>query len=338
MAFPGHRNFRPTQTLVVGLALAGAAPADVGSQITDPERIERLVGAEIHRPRIKQAGAVALTRLADRRYLCAVWREVGGRHQGRVDFHLSRDHTFGGFGAAPLGTWQFTGFGQGNTRDPKYQNINFVTERSAAGGERLFLVATENADHNGAPITNGVNYADLWLVDPAAVSTNPAGALTHVHTREFRGLGRFGNFHAAAGVYVNDAGVMSLYAGYHHRLDRTLRLSEFSGRPTGAISSMQDAWIELYEVEDFRGKRLTINGTRDASLRDYRAIFVEGGDFDEEVSSARFQLPHGATYRLYSAPDFAGPSLDLVGDGTIQNRRDLGAAGIGNRILSSKYL
>lgn len=336
----------PTHWHPGGLSLAGdilAVPLEGGSgtrvaflHTRDPEQLERFDGVEIFRPDITKAGAVALTRLGDGTYLCATWRDEPDRV---VDFHFSNGTSFqDGFHQVPDGSWKFQPFGDGS-RKPKYQNINFVTQESG-GVRRVFLIGTENKNpFPGAPVTNGPNYADLWEVHPSAISpADSPGALTYVTTHELRALGLFGNFHAAGGTYLAANGALTLYAGYHWRVAGTLHFAEFTGRPVGPVSQMNEGWIELYEVEAFRGKRLGMNGIVDTELRDYRAIFVEGGDFDEEVCSSRFQLPAGAIYRLYSEPGFSGRTLDLVGTGNVQLMPDFTATGFGTRVMSSRYV
>jgi len=328
-----------------GLSLAGdilVVPLEGGSgtrvaflHTRDPEQLERFTGCEIFRPNIGKAGAAALTRLADGTYLCATWRDDPDQV---VDFHFSNSTNFlDGFHQVPDGSWKFQSFDP--ARKPKYQNINFITQEDSTG-QRLFLIGTENKnDKLKAPVTNSPNFADLWEVHPAAIlAGNPQQALTYVTTRVLRALGLFGNFHAAGGAYVAANGALTLYTGYHWRLAGTLHFAEFTGRPIGPVTQTGDGWVELYEVEQYRGKRLGMNGTVETDLRDYRSIYVEGGDFDEEVCSARFQLPTGAVYRLYSEPGYTGKTLDLVGTGNLQLVPDFTAAGFGTRVMSSRYV
>ncbi len=171
--------------------------------------------------------------------------------------------------------------------------------------------------------------------------------ITWVASREFHASREYTNFDAAAGAYVSSSGMLSLYGGYHWRVNNTVRFSEFSSRPDPetAITDMRQAWIELYEHDTFRGRRLGIAGTDESSIPDYRAIYVQGGDFDDKVSSVRYQIPEGKTYRLYRDVRFAGTRrgehfIDLKGKGTMVEEKDLKRSHrkFGDKVSSSQYV
>ena len=59
--------------------------------------------------------------------------------------------------------------------------------------------------------------------------------------------------------------------------------------------------IDLFEHTHYRGRRLSIYGTLDARINNYRNIWVPGKKgFHKRVSSVRFQLPKDSTYRLFT--------------------------------------
>ena len=338
---------------ILAVPLEGGAS---GSQVAflhakDPEALERFAAPTaggslrplvIDRPDIDKAGAVALTKLADGRYLCAVWHEVSKAPRGRIDFYLSRDGDFvNGFDPRPVSWAAPKPSGLPDKRDPQYQHISLLTE-DRGGQRRLFLVGMENGS-GAAPFGNGPNFADLWQVDVSTAHFTPGApppALALVDSREFRGLREYSNFDAACGCYVAPAGTLHLYSAHHWRILRSLRLSEFSARPpaTATVGDLKDGFIELYSAKEYRGRRLAIYGDREATLADYGALFVEGGDFDEGVLSAKVHLPAGAAYALYPARAFGGTPFELRSPGG-QRREwpDLAASGV-RHVLSSRYV
>ncbi len=313
-----------------------------------PDALERFK-MQIDRPNSPSAEAAALARLPDGRFLCAVWREVKGKYPGRVDFHLSKDDNFGnGFVPRPL-TCVLSSLDESD-RNPKYQNINFVAEQRSSGQTQLYMIGTENGSA-AAPHQNGPNYADLWRVEmPGSIVPGVHGgkipALTHVATAEFRGLREYCNFDGGAGVHIDDNGSLHLYSCFHWRVDNTIRLSEFASHRPGVIHDLKDAWVELYEHDEFRGKRLNRYGDRNGNIPDYSKIFVAGGDFDDSISSVRFQIPKGHAYRLYRDANYKEEKrwkkafVDLKGTGSVVSVPDLKDKPyrVGDRVSSSRYV
>ena len=313
-----------------------------------PEALERFK-MQIDRASFPNAEAAALVRLSDGRFVCAVWREVRGKFPGKLDFHVSKDEHFGnGFFDRPL-TWTFPGFDE-NDRNPKYQNINFIVEQRSSGQTQLYLIGTENGS-KAAPNENGPNYADLWRVDmpSSVVAGGPKGKapeLNHVATAEFRGMRDYCNFGAGAGLHIDADGSLHLYSCYHWRAENTIRMSEFASHRPGVIHKLENAWVELYEHDEFRGKRLNLYGERNATIPDYSKIFVAGGDFDDTISSVRFQIPQGHSYRLYRDANHKEQKkwkkafIDLEGTGAIVAVADLKDKPyrFGDRISSSRFV
>lgn len=104
------------------------------------------------------------------------------------------------------------------------------------------------------------------------------------------------------------------------------------------VTAPADGWIELYDDAEFRDRRLTIRGTRDGKKADYGKERVEGKPFKKKVSSVRWQIPEGRTYRLYAEVNFEGPTLDLQGDGRLNEITDLRDEDFGDKVASSQYV
>jgi hypothetical protein len=301
----------------------------------------------IERPEFPNAGAAALGRLPDGRVICLVWREEGKKKPiGRMDWYVSPGPDLRkGFG--PCQTVRFPGLQDDDDRDPKYQSV-MLLHPSAQDPQNptLYLLGTENGAGD-APFGNGPNVADLFRVTTRSASGEASGAISikaieHVGTLTFRASRAFCNFDAATGGYV-DLGpfgpMLHLYGGFHWRTNRVFQFAEFAGRPDpGArITDPRDACIELYEHDGFQGRRLVIYGLGEATIPDYSRIFVQDGDFDRRVSSVRWHLPTDFKYQLFRERNFAGPTLDLVGSGTVKEIGRLSRRKFGDIVSSSRF-
>ncbi len=150
---------------------------------------------------------------------------------------------------------------------------------------------------------------------------------------------------AAGGVYVGKGGAVSVYGGFHWRRGHEIHVVEF--RPeipadAPAVTQPADAWVDLYEKPYFRGRRLSVLGKRGTQFADYRKIRVQNRGFGDNVSSIRYQIPTGMTYRLFREPKFEvkGPdsTFDLHGKGTVVEHPDLDEHDFDEVVSSSKYV
>ena len=88
------------------------------------------------------------------------------------------------------------------------------------------------------------------------------------------------------------------------------------------ITSMDEAWIELYDDSGFDDRRLVIDSFP-REYRDYKTVTVESQrGFGDKVSSVRWQLPAGRVYRLYQHDNFRGDVFELVGTGEDRRGRE----------------
>jgi len=197
--------------------------------MTDPEMPVRLP-VQIDRPD-RKAYAVAMTRLANGHYLVAVLSARDDLAR-RLDLYLSRTKQLvDGFGAEPV-TWfadsvmaragQDANFGD-------FQNIGFVQQVDG----RIFLVGL----HNTAPsmdILPGRDYADLYefdFSDALMRTTSPTlhePTVTKIANRHLVCRDGHCNLDAAAGLYVDSDGGLSVYAATFWLDDNSLKLTEFA--------------------------------------------------------------------------------------------------------------
>lgn len=293
--------------------------------------------------RVGMASAVALCKLPNGHYICAVWKNA----PLRLDFYLSRSTELAeGFRTRHL-EWPYGKLLPTGGRDADYQAIQFVRQNDG----RYFFVGTENTSRM-APLAKGDDVADLLLVEFAeeTLRADPVLAeptITRVTEKRFQPAEEYSNMDAAGGTVVATDGTLCIYSGFHWRRGREIRFVEFRPdrrRSEPEIESIDEAWIDLYEHKAFRGRRLSILGRQDEAIRNYKKISVEGKDFGDKVSSVRYQIPAGHTYRLFRDADFK-PSkrrpnhLDLVGTGRVDEIEDLEVAeDFDEEVSSSRYL
>jgi len=352
----------------VGDILAVPLEGDNESKIVflnmaDPEDPTQL-DCDIQRPKIAKAGAVAFAKLLNGKFVCGVWREVKKKPVGRLDFYISETTDLrDGFGKSQAGsketrnvaTWSYGDMKFSNSADdrgPGYQSINFIepiNKDAGNGVTRLYMIATENGS-DLSPLQGGPDLVDLIeVLIPEDISNAPGKipTLTKLDTKQFFCNREYCNLDAGGGIYVDPVSGFSLYSCYHWRSDDMIKLSEFRAEPDpkSEVANIDNAWINLYEDRDFGGRCLSVLGRRESTLPDYGKLFVQGGGFDNKVSSVKYQIPQGFTYRLYQNKSFAGEQqgqdvIDLNGTGKIQKISNLKAKfpNLENKISSSQYV
>ncbi len=319
----------------------------------DPTQLD----CDIERPN-NTGGAVALAKLVNGKFVCAVYREVKKKPIVRLDFYVSKSNDIReGFeenadGSKKFVTWSYGNLNLDEEHDPSYQNVNFIEAIDKDAGDgvtRLYMIGTQNTS-SGAPLLGGRDLADLFKVEiPDDLFNSPGKIpiLEKLDSKQFFCDRAYCNFAGAGGIYVDPVSGLSLYSGVHWRSDDMIRFSEFRAEldPQSVIDKPENAWISLYEDREFGGRRLSVLGSRESSFPDYGKLFVQGGGFDNKASSVKFQIPQGLTYRLYRDRSFSGDRpnedfIDLTGTGSIQAIVDFKAdfPNLENKISSSQYV
>ncbi|MEM9819809.1 MAG: hypothetical protein AAF985_02000 [Bacteroidota bacterium] len=292
---------------------------------------------EIFRPN-KKAGAAALIRLPNGHFLCAVWTEDTGHH---FDFYLSDQPDITSTYFKHVLRFDYQRIRNRNKKEPSFQGISFVQQ-----GHLIYIIGTGNTQKL-APVIRGVNYAYLFEIRLRAettVSNTPqllAMDILQVGKRTFGNGKNFYDMGAAGGVFVSRGGRVSMYSGHHWRRKSMLRFAEFDPPLMASdpeLTQLEGATIELYQHKNFKGRCLKLLGVQadDTAIADYRQIFVQKMDYENQVSSIRVHLPKGLRYALYDNRSFQGLERVITGNGFLQEFPDLG--GFNDRICSSKYL
>lgn len=104
------------------------------------------------------------------------------------------------------------------------------------------------------------------------------------------------------------------------------------------INQLNQAWVELFDDNTFKDRRLTVNGSS-SGISNYKNITVDGQrGFGDKVSSARYMIPPGYVYRLYEHDSYKGKTLDLVGTGRIEEIPNFKSRGFNDKVSSSKFV
>ena len=301
------------QFLAVGLE-EGSRSRVAFWDLADP-RNPRRVGTLAHATGVKGAGTVSIARLLGGRYLLI----VGGENANTLDFYLSR----AGTGLSNprfdhVATWKERQLVGGDSEFGNYQNLGLVAD---AGGT-LYLIGT----HRNAAGGRGKDFADLFRLERTPRSPRIRKLASRHLYCGFPG-GAQCNLDAAGGLYVTPSGGLLLY-GTEHDNDGPLgsvKAEEFRPAPhRSSCTSINDAWVELYDDTGFDGDRSVMIDYVDRGLRNYGNYDrVEG--FEDKASAARWCLPAGSRYRLYQHKGGCrGRAVDLIGSGTPASDRRFG--------------
>ncbi len=310
--------------------------------MNNPEKPQQFTHT-VKRPNAK-AGAVALTRLPNDYYLLAVWSDSDTKPR-RLDFYLSQSTRFmDGFAPGPV-TWYARDVAAASGQDPNFSNfqtVNFVNQTDG----RMFMVGLHNTSDQ-APTVPGRDYADLYSLSfgnslSRATPVLSVPIITKIDKRQFFCNDQQSNMDAAAGVYLDPAGSMHVYAAWHWRSDNILRFNEYRSVPdnnAAAITGINDAWVDMFEHDRFAGRRLSIIGKRDSRIPHFGRISVQGSAFENKVSSVRFQIPVGYDYVLYKDRNFQGDALVLHGTGYVEEIPSLKRPeyGFADKASSARY-
>ena len=313
--FVGRIDLNATLWHAGGLALLGdvlAVPienSDAGGSrveflnLRDPHRPTNL-GSGIARKGVK-AGAVALTRMEDGRFLAAVWsdseRTAPAQH---LDLYRSTGTTLLRTGWE--GPFCFT---REVAAVPKFQTVTLLWNVDEGGVRTdLYLLGFENGA-KAAPDPRGPNYGRIYHV---TLPDELGGGgdtleLMDIGEREFRCAEAFADMDAASGVYRSPTGTLGVYAAYHFvkRGEGNKFFARFqeymsSGPAVGrfAPASLSDSRIELYDLPGLQGDPLLLLSGQ-ARIDNLDTVQVHGKPFANRISSLRAFIPAGFAFVLY---------------------------------------
>ncbi len=328
----------------------GAAAKIVFYDLSEPSQ-PRIFRLSLTRPDAK-AGCVAFTGWDSGLILAAVLAKNGfGRQQ--LDFYLFESKLLiKQTEILPL-AWDSsqllaaTGF---DATFHNYENIQFVQEASGA----LYLIGIHKPgtfnDNNPRAGEADLFKLDFW--SSPADWTNPTQfnlrQITKIGNKQFPSNRKF-DFDAGSSVYVDPHGGLTIYSvfDFKEEIEGKGMISFVEFHPNSSrfhpdsISAIEDAWVELYTDRNFTGRCLSLAGLQSLMLADFSDIYVGEDMLNNQISSIRYQLPHGRTYRLFNDKKFStrGGFLDLTGfEGRVIVRSDLREQGFDNKVSSACLL
>ncbi|MDH4035461.1 MAG: hypothetical protein OEV80_16830, partial [candidate division Zixibacteria bacterium] len=236
-----------------------------------------------------------------------------------------------------------------------WQNMNFIQE----SGGKLYLAATRNT--RILPGTFGKDMAHLYEVKLRPGNLNRIrpdncsfDTVNEVHTRQFinklirKTKKRYSHYQsnmaAGAGVYLHPSGSLFIYSCFHWRYRNRIAFAEYRPDPKtftpDVIDSLDDAWVDMFYHDTYKGRRLGLVGRSDAKIADFSKLAVQGLSFGKNLSSVRYQIPKGWKLRLYRHKNFRTKNdhYDLIGNGRLKTERDLNKVKFGDKTYSCEYL
>ncbi|MEM9545306.1 MAG: hypothetical protein AAGA77_05000 [Bacteroidota bacterium] len=268
-------------------------------------------------------GTASLVRLQNGYYLCAVWTDSDPGQGPRLDIYISNSNKIkDGFKSKKEDSYSYND----HFKDKRtYQTIHLLLQDD----DRLYLAGMMNS-YSWAPIPSGSgkNHASLYEMDyevskrGSKMKFKLNGLDRIVNEKEFKGGGKRYNFNGGSGLYITPDNRLALYATHHRttRDGKVLPCTEFYPvfKKT-IITAKRDAVIELYDDANFSDRCMRIYGYHGKKeYSHYKKVFVEDEQFNDKISSIRYQIPKGKTYLLFEKDSFKGKVIKLKGTGKME--------------------
>lgn len=106
---------------------------------------------------------------------------------------------------------------------------------------------------------------------------------------------------------VSMGAVLALMAGQTLALEDTPEI----------VTDISQGWVKLYENKDMKDRVLTIKSGTNYETLDVAHSDDGKKEFDNQASSAKFQIPEGWKVVLFDHHDFQGRTYELKGTGKV---------------------
>lgn len=290
--------------------------------MSNPE-MPRRVNVTIERPG-RKAYAVSLVNLQNGYILVVVLSDRDNLHR-RLDFYLSRSGNIVDGFRENFVTW-FAARSRSESgekvKSSDYQSINLLQQTDG----QLFLIGFHNTI-SSLRIIPGKDYGDLYKLNfPPELfnKENPKlmePKIEKLSGKQFYCKDGFCNMDAAAGLYIHPDGTFTLYAATFWLENQKIKFTSFTSLPDTnpeSITRIEDAWIDLFEDKKIKGHRLSLYGIKNSDIPDYEKVYAQGRRLKGKISSARYLIPKGYVYRLFTGENYKGPYFDLIGSGQLE--------------------
>jgi hypothetical protein len=260
------------------------------------------------------ASAAGLVKLADGRFLLLV-----GEHSSKVlDFYVSEGTSLD---PASL-TFQWVTTLQGVVTGG-FQNMNLVTQCDGT----VYLVGTHNTSLPPPALgSDMIRWYRLVNGPDGGIEIRPEGT-RHLVCRKC-------NFAAGAGLYVDPAGQILLYAVAHNDAGpgSSVEFEEFRPVFRGTAEVIGQAWAEFYGGRQFKEPTFRLEAGPDG---EDTGTFVFPYQARERITSLRWSMPDGWRLRLYDQSECGGQFVDLTGSGESD---DLSVLGFDDRLSCARWI
>ncbi len=287
-----------------------------------------------------RAGAVGLTRLPSKFYLCGVWSDADKKpKKTRLDLYLSLNKTFNGkfrHGSAIRTIDEYFDIDNKSVPfDQAYQAINFIKTPN----EYLMV---------GFYIKGKDHLLDLFKLNIQNPDTIPNSkdegigpcSLQLIHSVNFKCRKKYCSFRAASGSFTDSLGNLILYSGDEWKRSEKIYFSEFRRpliRPKRL--TLGTSWIEFYSKAELKGLTFTIVDLSNnrGNIQNFKKVYAREKDFGDKSWSIRYCLPNGIKYRLFEDHDYKKPLHTLDGTGKVEIV-SLKALGYHKKLSSAKII
>ncbi|MFQ5584036.1 MAG: hypothetical protein ACE5GL_06335 [Calditrichia bacterium] len=307
--------------------------------MSNPEMPRRL-NVTIERPG-RKAYAVSLVNLQNG-YILVVVLSDRDHLPRRLDFYLSNSGNIVDGFREKFVTWFVARARWENGEKVKfsdYQSINLLQQTDG----QLFLIGF----HNTIPslrIIPGKDYGDLYKLHfPPELFNNENPQLMEpkiekLSGKQFYCKDGFCNMDAAAGLYIHPDGTFTLYAATFWLENQKIKFTSFTSMPdtnSTIVTRIEEARIDLFEDKNIKGHRLSLYGIKNSDIPNYEKVYAQGQRMKGKISSARYLIPEGYVYRLFTGENYEGRYFDLVGSGQLEIVDELNIRGL---VKSSRYI
>lgn len=345
-----HAGGMATAGDVLAVPIEGGKPSD-GSKIlffdlSKPDA-PKIFNSCIDR-RDKMSGAASLLGNSKDSMLAGVYYSDGGRP--KIDFYVFSKSSLVSDVQLPSWTFDCSGCLALPGLSPvfgEYQSIQFLAQADG----KIFLVGFHNLGMSG--FLGEPDVADLYELsfwEDSSTIDDPTKfdlkTMIKIATIQFRSDFKWFDMDAGAGIYVDPFGGISVHACYgfkQRKTTKTYTINFVEFRPITSdfnpsnITTIDDAWIDLFEDVNCHGRCIGLVGKDNTFLANMSEVRVNGDMMNNQISSVRFQLPVGSVFTLFDGPGYTGRSLDLVGSGFVTTLSDLRIRDFGDKASSGRF-
>lgn len=305
-------------------------------------------------PNGKDPWGAGIVKLSDGTYLLAVFVNDGGN---KIWFYKSRNTSLCNPNASNV------------CQGPDFQSDPIIKYSWEAGPQNISLLADENGQlYVWAGDKSEYDRLMLWelvineMTDAWGRVLYQAGLYKlrdkHIYCT-FRGDPKQCDLDSASGIYIDPDGRLLVYATEHDNggpryedagtetTDGSVRMMEFRSAvdPGPSVTSIETAWVELYADpyynegnENSATLMIDYADREEENLCDFSKIGLTGWNFNNNISSMRYDIPVGWEFECFAESGCAGSPIVSTGHfaGSFNDLRTM--SGVNDNISSCQFV